>query len=66
MKVSYDPETDAMHLTLVDAPVVESDEVRPGLILDYDERGRTVGMEILNVQKNLPGADVKHFELDVA
>ncbi|MFW6059519.1 MAG: DUF2283 domain-containing protein [Phycisphaeraceae bacterium] len=66
MKVSYDPETDAMHLVLLDTPVVESEEMRPGVILDYDEHGRVVGMEILHVQKNLPGADAKHLELDVA
>ena len=66
MKVSYDPQVDAMHVTLLDSPVVESEEVRPGVILDYDEHGRVVGVEILHVQKNLPGADIKHLELDVA
>jgi uncharacterized protein YuzE len=66
MKVSYDPETDAMHVTLLETPVLESEEVRPGVVLDYDAEGRVVGMEILNVKKNLPGADIKHLELDVA
>jgi uncharacterized protein YuzE len=66
MKVSYDPQVDAMHVTLLDTPVVESEEVRPGIVLDYDEAGRVVGMEIMNVKKNLPGADIKHLELDVA
>jgi uncharacterized protein YuzE len=48
MKVTYDAEVDALSLILHDAPVEESDEVRPGVILDYDVAGNVVGLEILN------------------
>jgi len=65
MKVSYDPETDVMHVMLLAASVIESEDVRPGVVLDYDGEGRVVGMEILQVKTNLPGADIKHLELDV-
>ena len=53
MKVTYDVEVDALSLILHDAPVEESDEVRPGVILDYDVAGNVVGLEILNASKRV-------------
>jgi uncharacterized protein YuzE len=53
MKVTYDAEVDALSLILHDAPVEESDEVRPGVILDYDVVGNVVGLEILNASKRV-------------
>lgn len=48
MKVRYDPETDTLTLRLSDHPVSESDEAKPGVILDFDKAGNIVGIEILN------------------
>jgi len=48
MKVIYDPETDTLTVILSDAPVVESDEDKPGVILDYDAAGNLVSLEILD------------------
>jgi uncharacterized protein YuzE len=48
MKVIYDPETDALTVELRSAPVADSDELRPGLILDYDADGDLVGLEVLD------------------
>jgi uncharacterized protein YuzE len=53
MKVTYDAEVDALSLILHDAPVEESDEVKPGVILDYDVAGNVVGLEILNASKRV-------------
>ena len=53
MKVRYDKEVDALYLKLSDEPVVESEMVRPGVVLDYNEKGELVGIEILNVTENL-------------
>lgn len=47
MKVRYDPETDTLTLRLSDQPVSESDEAKPGVILDFDKAGNVVGIEIL-------------------
>ena len=50
MKASYDPRTDTLSLILKDgATVAESDEDKPGIILDYDESGDLVSMEILDL-----------------
>ncbi len=48
MKVTYDPEVDVLRIVFRDAPVEESDEDKPGVILDYDAAGAVIGMEILN------------------
>ncbi len=49
MKARYDPETDTLTLRLSDHPVCESDEVGPGVILDFDTTGPVIGIEICNV-----------------
>ena len=48
MKISYDPEVDVLRVLFNDSPIDESDEERPGLILDYDADGNVVGIEVLN------------------
>jgi uncharacterized protein YuzE len=53
MKVKYDPEVDVLSIVLSDAPVEESDEDKPGVILDYDARGNVVGLEILDASKRM-------------
>jgi uncharacterized protein YuzE len=55
--ITYDPDADAAYVTLSDAPVKDSAEVSPGIVLDYDDQGRVVGIELLNAHKHLaPGA----------
>jgi len=39
MKVTYDPEVDVLRILLSSAPIEESDEDKPGVILDYDKDG---------------------------
>jgi len=53
MKVVYDPETDILRVTFRSAPVDESDEDKPGVILDYDKDGNIVGLEILDASKRM-------------
>jgi uncharacterized protein YuzE len=53
VKVTYDPEVDVLRILLSDAPVEESDEDKPGVILDYDKDGNVVGLEILEASKRI-------------
>jgi YD repeat-containing protein len=53
MRVRYDSETDTLTVILSDAPVVESDEDKPGTILDYDAAGNLVSIEILDASKRV-------------
>ncbi len=54
MKLNYHKKEDALYLRFNDASIAESDEVREGVILDYDKRGKIVGMEVLDVAKRFP------------
>ncbi len=51
MKVTYDPDVDVLRILLSDAAIEESDEDKPGVILDYDKDGNIVGLEILEASK---------------
>ena len=51
MKVTYDAEVDILRIILSDQPVDESDEDKPGIIIDYDAKGNVVSMEILDAAK---------------
>jgi uncharacterized protein YuzE len=53
MKVVYDPEVDVLTITLSNAVIEESDEDKPGVILDYDAIGNLVGLEILDASKRV-------------
>lgn len=53
MKVTYDPEVDVLRIILTETPVEESDEEKPGVILDYDDQGNLVGLEILNASTRI-------------
>jgi uncharacterized protein YuzE len=53
MKVIYDRETDTLSLLLSETPIAESDELRKGLIVDYDAEGHVVSLEILDASHHL-------------
>ena len=57
MKVIYDRETDTLTIVFSETPVVESDEDKPGMILDYDEKGNLVSLEIMDASRrvSVPG-----------
>ncbi len=48
MKVTYDAEVDVLRIIFNNVPIEESDEEKPGVILDYDKKGNIVGLEILD------------------
>lgn len=53
MKITYDADTDTLTVVLKDALVADSDEDRPGVILDFDDAGDVVSMEILDASQRV-------------
>ncbi|MGO4882737.1 MAG: DUF2283 domain-containing protein [Bryobacteraceae bacterium] len=53
MKLIYDPDVDVLSVLLSDASIAESDQDKPGVILDYDAGGNMVGLEILDASKRM-------------
>jgi uncharacterized protein YuzE len=65
MKVHYDESVDALFLSFSDAPTVDTEEVAPGIMLDFDDEGRIVAIEILDARKHL-AADIDFKALTAA
>jgi uncharacterized protein YuzE len=64
MKVSYDSRTDTLSVILKDnASIAESDEDKPGIILDYDDHGDLVSLEILDASQRVTEARKVEFQM---
>ncbi len=66
MKVVYDPKTDTLTVRFKPGPVAESDESKPGIILDYDDQGDLVGLEILDASQRVEETRAVRFEVEAA
>lgn len=53
MKLNYYPETDSLYIDLSEQPSVESREISEGVVLDYDDRGNLVGIDIDNASRKV-------------
>ena len=64
MKVRYDPKTDTLSLVLRDnVAVFESDEDKPGIILDYDKDGNLISLEILDASRRVTDTRKVDFQM---
>lgn len=63
MKLSIDKEADALYLRLDESPIVESEEVAPGIVLDYNDAEQVVGIEMLNLSKRAPQMSLSNLQL---
>ena len=66
MKLTVDQEADALYLRLDDSKIVESEEVQPGVVLDFSEAGEVVGIEILRLSKRVPKLNLRDFQYQAA
>jgi uncharacterized protein YuzE len=66
MRLHVDKEADALYLRLDDSKIVESEEVSPGVVLDFNERNQGVGIEMLDLSKRTPNLDLRQFQFQTA
>jgi uncharacterized protein YuzE len=62
MKFRYHKETDSLYIHLANKPSVESEEVAPNVVLDFDEHGAVVGIDIDHASKHV---DLHSLEIDI-
>ena len=64
MKLNVDREADALYFRLDDSPTVESEEVSPGLVLDYNELNEVVGIEVLHLSKRSSSLNLSAMQFE--
>jgi uncharacterized protein YuzE len=65
MKLHFDEKADAVYLRLDDSKIIDSEEVSPGIVLDFNEHNQVVGIEILNVKDRVPLSNLKQLQFEV-
>ena len=66
MRVHFDEKADALYVRLDDSKIIDSREVQPGILLDFNDQNQVVGIEILRVKKRVPLANLKNIQFEVA
>ena len=66
MKLKLDRESDALYFRLDDTEIIESEEVQPSVILDFDARGQMVGIEILHISTRVDPERLKVLQFETA
>ena len=66
MKMRYDEKADALYLRLDDSKIIESEEVQPGIVLDFNADKQVVGIEVLELRRRVPNADLTQLKFEVA
>ena len=64
MKLNVDREADALYLRLDDSMIVESEEVAPGVVLDYNEANEVVGVEMLYLSRRSASLNLSVLEFE--
>jgi uncharacterized protein YuzE len=64
MKLTVDREADALYLDLDEAPATESEEISPGVILDYNAEGTVVGVEMLYLSKRVSPEKLGRMQME--
>ncbi len=64
MKLTIDREADALYLDLDEAPAANSEEISPGVILDYNAAGKVVGIEMLYLSTRVPAEKLGRLQME--
>ncbi len=66
MRLHFDENADALYMRLDDSTIIDSLEVQPGIVLDFNEQNQVVGIEILRVKERVPNANPRELQFKVA
>ncbi len=66
MKLHIDQEADALYLRLDDSKIIESEEVSPGVVLDFNEDKQVVGIELLHLSRRSPQLNFQELQYQTA
>ncbi|MBI5506142.1 MAG: DUF2283 domain-containing protein [Deltaproteobacteria bacterium] len=66
MRINLDKDSDALYFRFDESKIVESEEVRPGVILDFDENNQVVGVEFLGISKRATKEDLSSLQFRTA
>lgn len=64
MRLKVDHKNDALYFRLDESAVVDSEEIKPGVVLDYDANDNVVGIEMLGLSKRVPVEMLKSLQFD--
>ena len=64
MRLKVDRDCDALYFRLDESDVLESEEVHPGVILDFNDRGQVVGIEILNLSDRVAAEQLRILQFE--
>ena len=64
MRLRVDRQNDALYFRLDESAVADSEEIRPGVILDYDANDNVVGVEILGLSKRVPAEVLQNLQFE--
>ncbi|MEE8291134.1 MAG: DUF2283 domain-containing protein [Candidatus Tectomicrobia bacterium] len=65
MKIHFDEAAGALYIRLDDSKIVESEEVKPGIMLDFNDQDQVVAIEILRVRDHVSLANLKQIQFEV-
>ena len=66
VKLRIDQEDDTLYFHLEDSAIVDSLEVAPGVVLDFNAVEQVIGLEMLSLSARLPGLDLKSLEFEIS
>lgn len=62
MKITYDQKEDAVVIRLTSEQIIESEETKSGIIVDFDANGKIVALEFLNATRQFSPDTIKQFQ----
>jgi uncharacterized protein YuzE len=65
MRVKVDLESDALYFRLTEDPIKNSEEISPGIIVDFNKKGKVVGIEILKIKGIIPLEELTHLTVEL-